>query len=53
MKSNTIIILIAFLTAFSILGLSEIIAKYRVKNQSIEFEKSNFNYLDSSSSASH
>lgn len=52
MKTNTLIILIAFLSAFSILGLSEIIAKYRVKNQSIEFEKSNSKYLDSTSSAS-
>jgi hypothetical protein len=53
MKTNTIIILIAFLTAFSILGLSEIVGIYKEKQKLIEGENLNSNYLDSSSNASH
>jgi hypothetical protein len=53
MKTNTIIILIAFLTAFSLLGLSEMVGKYKEKKQSIEVKNSNLNTLDSASNACH
>jgi Na+-transporting methylmalonyl-CoA/oxaloacetate decarboxylase gamma subunit len=53
MKSNIIIFFFAFLLAFVILGLSELVGNYKEKKKLIEVENSNSNYLDSTSNASY
>lgn len=46
MKTNNIIIIIAFIAAFFILGLSEMIGKYK-ENQSIELRDFELSTKDS------